>query len=216
MNKTTEAIQVSLPETVDVLKWNGYAIQAKELIKDIVVNSDDTEAGAIDVAKQIKMFSAKVEAARKDHVSPFNEFVKRINSAFKPIIEDLANCEQQIKDKLLVWIRHKEQLRIEEERKRQVEFEKQVEEKKFEEGVFGSSDKVVAPPLPIIAANGPARGDLGTASTKTIWRWELVDIKKVSIDLLMINDKLVNEKVRSGIREISGIRIYEDKTIAIR
>ncbi len=48
------------------------------------------------------------------------------------------------------------------------------------------------------------------------WGWEVVDIAKVERRYLKVDEKMVNEEVKKGIRKIKGIEVKKVKGIQVR
>ena len=53
-------------------------------------------------------------------------------------------------------------------------------------------------------------------SVRMIWDFEVVDLSKVSVEYLMINEKAVREAIRNGAREIEGVKIFQKPVVAIK
>lgn len=52
-----------------------------------------------------------------------------------------------------------------------------------------------------------------TKGTAAPWKWELLDASLVPVNLKEVSDKLVNAAVKGGLRDIPGIRIYQEDRI---
>ena len=67
------------------------------------------------------------------------------------------------------------------------------------------------------------RGDLGSVSTlRTVWDFEVADYAAIPLDLIRPYlaradiDKAIRGAVRSGLRELKGVRIFENSTAVVR
>jgi hypothetical protein len=192
-------------EPVDVLKWNGYAIQAKMVAEGLNITNDTTEIQAVDSLKQIKDFLETAEATRKLRVAPFNDMVNRINDAFRPITHTLREAERLLKSKLLDW----------QERKQQMSKELRDRQRQEYEAARHEGEHVPLPPI-ILPPSATMFGNTGKASRRTVWRWRVVDLSKLPKELILPNEKLINERIRTGQRNIEGLEIYQDTVLAMR
>jgi hypothetical protein len=195
------------PETIDVVKWNGYAIQAKMLSNTIAVDSDSTSIEAIDSLKTINTFLNEVENARKQNLAPFSEMVSRINDTFRPIKASLEDAADLLKLKILKFQEAKEQKRL--------EFEQQQIDR-YERELANANGAPVAIPTLTLPAENTTAGNIGAVTQRSVWKWEVEDLSLVPREYLKVDEKLLNEKIRSGVRKIPGIRVFQEKTLAVR
>jgi hypothetical protein len=160
-------------EPVDVIKFNGYAIEAKQLAASFVISNQEDEIIAVDKVKRIKMFAKEVELIRVEKKDPFLEMCNRIDAAFKPIIVGLKEAEDTIKSKINNYLKEIEKKRQEEEAQKQKEFDeaqlKALELRAFEGKEFDEkTGEIFMPVVPeIILEKTQAHGNYGTASQKS-------------------------------------------------
>ena len=70
-----------------------------------------------------------------------------------------------------------------------------------------------------VAPSTPAatvRSSIGTATVRKVWTFELTDQQLVPRAYLSVNEPAIREAVRAGVREIPGVRIYQDEQLAGR
>lgn len=206
--------------SIDLTKWNGFAIQAERTAQAIQITCDEENVMATDALSEIKTFQKEVEAFRKSEVDPFNKLVKRINDIVRPIGESLDNAEKTIKDKARFYALEKERVRQEEERKRQAEYQAKLEEERKKAIAEKREQVIVTPPPTIMAAPPTTRGEIGASTIKKFWNYELLDIDvlyKTRPDLVKIEEKrreiLVAIKINQN---ISGLRVFEDIDVSAR
>jgi hypothetical protein len=61
---------------------------------------------------------------------------------------------------------------------------------------------------------GVVRTEAGSSHQRKVWSFEVVDVNQVPRDYLAVNEQSIRDAVKMGIREIPGIRIFEEvKTI---
>jgi NADH dehydrogenase/NADH:ubiquinone oxidoreductase subunit G len=71
------------------------------------------------------------------------------------------------------------------------------------------------PPAPAVAK--PTRGDFGgVASTKKVWAFEVVGFEQVPNAFKLLDEKAVREAIRTGVREIPGLRIFQETQLQVR
>lgn len=210
---------LSLFDDAAVVQAGQFAAQCREIEEEANSLLVD-EAGSIranEILGQVATVKKEAEKIRTSLVKPLNDRVKEINSAFKSALAPLNNADKTLRGKLLDLHREQERRRREEEERVRKLLE---EEQKKREAEAKEKNKPVPPPPPIVVEAPPPivsiKTDSGTTSIRKVWDWELVDINEVPREWLILNDKAVNAAVRTGIRNIPGIRIFEREQIAVR
>lgn len=165
----------------------------------VVIWDEESANHAADVAKLISEAIKITEDERKKIVKPINDSVKIINSRFKKLSDPLDNALATVKSKLLKFRQEQDRIRAAQaEAARRAAIES-------------------APPVVVEAPVAPqTKGQFGSASTRKRWVFKLVDISKVSPDLLEVNAPKVNRLIAEGARELAGLEIYEEESISIR
>ena len=213
---TTE-LEARVPEMNELVKWQGYSIEAERMAQSLAITCDEEDQMAVGSLSQIKQFQKETENARKAHVDPFNTLVKRVNGMFKPIAESLERAENVIKEKMKFYRIEKEKVRQREEAKQLEEYRAKIaaEVKKPE-----AEQRIVAPPPVILPAATTTRGGEGSASAKEFWNYEVMDIAALYAarpDLVTLEGKRrdILAAVKTN-QTIPGLRIYKDMEIAAR
>ena len=202
------------PETIDMTTWNALSIKAERIAGAIEVDSDAEEQMAIDSLADIKRFMKQVEEARKGQVDPFNKLVKRVNDIFRPIGDGLTKSESIIKDKVKQWRIKKEEIKQVEERKRQAEYAAKIAEEQAKTKLEKREAEIVLPPPSIIQTQ--TRGSSSTASNRKVWKYEILDETKIPREYLIIDESKIKAMIKAGVREIAGVKIFEDFEISVR
>ena len=211
-------------------------------VMELKVSDKKTSEQVMDAAKQIKKWQKSVETLRKELVKPLNDEVKLINDYAKKISDPLLKAEQHVKPELLKWERVLEKKRQEELKKLEAEkkakeeaLKKEAEQKaKENEGDFASmfmrpeekkreeiSSDVEAQRKAFQAQKEfeDRRKEVEAqkvSGTRTIWKFELEDISCVPAEFLLLNEVAVRDHIRKGNFELPGVRIFQEKTLAIR
>jgi len=100
-----------------------------------------------------------------------------------------------------------------------VSYEKSQEEaRKAEESRLLKAAAILDIPLEEVyvpKAVAPKEGEAALA-TKTVYQYQVLDLKKVPLRYLQINDEAVKADIKLGYREIEGLEIYSEKVQYMR
>ena len=149
---------------------------------------------------------------------PLDESKKRIMALFSPFIDQFEKATKIIKDKVRDYYFEQE------EKARQAEKERLLAEAKREEEIKKAQEEdrePVVEEIPVIpevkVPEKTVKGVAGGSMTvKKIWKFEVVDEKLIPNEYRIVSEQLINEAIRNGAREISGVKIYEDKVVSVR
>ena len=149
---------------------------------------------------------------------PLDESKKRIMALFSPFIDQFEKATTIIKDKVRDYYfeqeekaRKAEKERLLAEAKREEEIQKAQEEDR--EPVVEEIPVIPEVKVPEKTVKGVAGGSM---TVKKIWKFEVVDEKLIPNEYRIVSEQLINEAIRNGAREISGVKIYEDKVVSVR
>jgi hypothetical protein len=210
-----------------------------EPVKEIKVVDQESSKTALETAKQVKVFIKRVEDARTSMVKPMNDRVKQINDYAKQISEPLLAAEKHIKSLLVKWEmelekqRQAELRRLEEERKK-AEAEAQAKMREQQEeaetlAMFGDSkeakraeivaqtmgEREIAQIQKQTSASIKQVEQMKVAGTKRRWVFEIEDESLVPAGFKMVDEKKIRQAVADGVREIPGVRIFQETSVAI-
>jgi len=149
---------------------------------------------------------------------PLDESKKRIMALFSPFIDQFEKATTIIKNKVRDYYFEQE------EKARQAEKERLLAEAKREEEIQKAQEEdrePVVEEIPVIpevkVPEKTVKGVAGGSMTvKKIWKFTIVDPKLIPEEYWIIDEGLIREAVRNGAREISGVKIYEDKVVSVR
>ena len=149
---------------------------------------------------------------------PLDESKKRIMALFSPFIDQFEKATKIIKDKVRDYYfeqeekaRKAEKERLLAEAKREEEIQKAQEEDR--EPVVEEIPVIPEVKVPEKTVKGVAGGSM---TVKKIWKFTIVDEKLIPNEYRIVSEQLINEAIRNGAREISGVKIYEDKVVSVR
>lgn len=202
-NTQVEQALVPLRQGLDVL-W--------QTARNLQVTNDEEMTEAADVVKAIKKRGDEIENARTALVKPLNDHVKFINNQFKGETERLGKIEVFVKALIGDYRKKQEEMRL----------AKEAELRKLAADVANTSGddefkNMVADGIQI-SQEKTFRSESGGAAVtfSTVWDFELVDFAKVPDQYKELVNSKVTAAIRSGIREIPGIRIYQREQTRIR
>jgi len=180
---------------------------------EIVDQASNLEAVAM-ASQAVKLFKA-IEHARKEIVKEPNEFIRGVNAFAKVYTAKLKAIESELKAKINSYSVKQEMIRREAERKAQDEARK-LQAKIDAEAKKKNIKPVVVPPPVLPVKSEPTRTAEGSASTRKVWAWEVEDHSLIPFKWMVLDEKKVNQAVRLGMRNIPGIRIYQETKTVLR
>lgn len=200
-------------------KFANVHKQLQEMVKQaeaVEIKDEATIKDAVAKAGQAKKLSKKIEDERKNLLLEPAAFTKSLNAFCRTFTDKLAEIETGLKRKIGLYQAKAELERRAAEKKAQeaaaklqAELDKEADEKGVERV------EVVAPVVP--KHDKVARSDTGSsASIRRVMKAEIVDESLVPRDYCEPSMKLINEAVKMGIREIAGVRIFEDVQTVLR
>lgn len=164
-----------------------------------IESSSDVENVSV-FLKKVSDAIKNVEAKRLEFTKPLNQSLKAINSTFKELKRPLEEAKGVLSTKILDW-RAIESKRVEKEEARR----RKIQEAHKKQGHEVKAPVVMAKPEKTI----------GNTQVRKVWRSKVVDFSKVPDEYKAIDQVKVNQAVRSGEREISGIEIYQEETMVV-
>ncbi len=210
------------------------SVKIVEQAQTLVVTNDAQAVVATEVLGTLKGMSKQVEETRQFFVGGLNEQVRKFNASFKKLSEPLAEADKIVRNKILAYRqeqerkRQAEQARIDKEaREEQERLDKQAAEeqakldKKAEkEGTapWDIPQVEVQTVTPITIAKAPTviNSMAGMASVKKVWKFYIKDESLIPRKYLMVNETLIRDQIRLGVREIAGVEIKQEESLAIR
>ena len=217
---------------VEMLTIQATAFQTKA--EAMVIESDEHVAGATNLLGFIAQSKKQFDERRTGIVKPLNDQVAEVNKAFKTITAPLDAATATLKDKVLTYRREQEKrrqeelARIERERKAAEELQSKLEEEHRAQRIEAllttgelPFQEEVAPTLPVAPVELPpeistnVKASLGSSTFKKVWTFEVIDPKQIPYCYLILDEKAIRSSIRQGVREIPGIRIYQDEQLSV-
>ena len=187
----------------------------------LIVQDEVTFAGAADFLSKVKVRIKRLDAMKEDLTRPFADALKEARNKFKMMSEPYEQMEASLKSKMNAYIQLKEaqaqkeayeaKLKADEENNKRILEQKEAEAKgePVKEVEMVEAAQVEAPKTQV-------RTESGMAYVQKRWKARITDEKIVPREFLGVDQVKVNDAIKSGVREIPGIEIFEESTVAVR
>lgn len=183
------------------------ALQVKKTIRDmlafteqLVVNTETAYKKITSLYAQAREWKKCLESKRKELVDPFRKQMAAINDKAKELTDPLDQVISLANAKVNGYQAFLQDLKRQEE-----------ENLRSAAALFDAEDEVYIAPLEKVL-----RGDGAVTVTKTEKRFKVLDLTKVPLKYLMVNEKAVEQDLKLGINEIPGLEIWEETTTQLR
>lgn len=129
-----------------------------------------------------------VEDQRIAFTKPLNESLRSINSFFKRFSDPIAQADRDLRVKL-------------------ANHRKALEAKRVEEQIAAvENDEPEVPEL---------RKKIGGVVVKKVWTFKILNKDEVPQQYLVVDEVAVRAAIRSGVREIPGVNIYQEDQVSL-
>jgi hypothetical protein len=170
--------------------------------RGMVVRDKDSLTAAVDFLGKIAIAKKEVDSRRRFFVDPLNQQVKNINDLFRNYSNPLGEADRIVRNKVLVY-QAEEAKRVAEE-----------QQKAFEETSKHATEEFV--PINIVEEPGKmVRAGAGSATTRQVWTFKIVDPSLVPDEYKMIDEKKIAAVVKAGVRSIPGVEIYPTSSLVV-
>lgn len=195
------------------IDYESLAAHLKEIVDDntpfgSLVTADDA-AGWSRRASAVKAALKVAEDFRKKEKAPITQAGKDVEAFFAKLVEGA----EKLAAVLVADINAYQRAQLAEQRRKQAEAEAAA---RREAAAF--DEPTPAPAAPVAAKDAGRVASLGTvkASASIKWKGEVTDPTLLPRQYLMPNQAAIDAAVAGGVREIPGVRIFEDIRTAIR
>ena len=196
--EASEAV-IALTREIDQLR--RYAIGR------VILSDDDLIPATNDLAL-IANLKKSLKAEHDKYAKPIKGHLDDINSFFKRFTDLLKEADDTNREKVDAY--------REDQRRRAAEAE-EINRKKLElarqEAAFNGTGEISVDLTPVEAPAPVQKISTmsGTFSTAKVWKWDLVDMSQVPEEYKIIDAAKTTKVVKAGLRNIPGIRIYQDE-----
>jgi len=195
LNNEVELQKIESQISPVIEKAQGYVV---ENIKDV--------DSASSFLKEIKDMEKIVEDKRLTFTKPLNESLKNINDTFKKMREPLEQARDLLTKKILTWKRTEaERVAAEQAAWRKIQ-EAEAELRRLQ-----NKPEIIEEPITI----APVVNKIGNMQTVKRWTYAVVDLTQVPDCYKMLDAVALREAIRTGVREIPGVKIYQEESLSI-
>ncbi len=179
-------------------------------VQQLVVEDESSEQKASELLGVLVAKKKRVEAERVHMKSPVLEQGKRIDAFFNQFKDKIILIEKGLRRKLSDY--KMEQLR----ESREAEAERLKIARQEVKDAEEENREVKNIQLPTVPDKPKAIvTSAGKIANKTVWKFEIIEEKKVPKKYMSVDEKKLREAVKKGEREIAGLRIYEDISLMV-
>lgn len=202
----TTPITKETPKELEIKAASSDIITQSTALK--ITNQEDAELAA-DFLGTLKDGYNDAETERKAIVKPFNDGVKAINARFKKITGPISDAMATVKAEVLRFDNEQQKLRDEAALKVAAELEEQGNDVSAD--ITLKTAQVPAPTTQSVSGNS-------TQIRKT-WDFEVEDIKAFANahpEMVEVKATAVRALIRSGTRDLAGLKIIQKKSVTAR
>ena len=178
------------------------ASEVELFVAKIKAERIDTQAKLTEINSTLvecKNRAKQIEVLEKTVTGPINESLRAAKAVFAPARTAYATLEQALKSKVAEG-------HAELERQQREQLSVVVEMAKS-----GQTEQATA--VLAVIPDGPEHKG---SSVRKVWKFEIVDETVVPVEYLTVDERKIRAAVTLGAREIPGVRIYEDVSVAVR
>lgn len=182
-------------------------INTEVLQREITITNQDEFLQAGDVLKLCKDKIKEVDEERKSYTAPLDEAKKRLMAKAKAITEPIEAYIDKINKAMSDW--HITQDKIRKEEEERIEKEKDDYYKKCQEDGTMPKDIDLMTKQPEAIETKTTRGNIATTSMVETWDFEIINAEEVERQYCSPDERLIRQAIKSGVREIKGIKITQ-------
>lgn len=219
-------------EFEEELEREGITARVQELLESAArvpaSIENDAIAGKVgDLCKLARDVEKRINDARERHNRPLLNAQRSLKGKADGVFAPLGTAIAAVRQRLNAYMAEQARKADEERRRREDEARRIRDEQAAQAREAEEAGRPAPEPLvqvePVKVAEPIARGDLGArVGTRTVWVSEVEDYKKAfaavadNANVREAIDKAIASLVRSGTRQVKGVRIYEQTVANVR
>ncbi|MDI6854020.1 MAG: hypothetical protein QME75_10525 [Deltaproteobacteria bacterium] len=225
-----DIVEPDLPEAAefDTQRALAHVLRFEQEIKLLVARSktltviqnDEARDLAAEWGAQAKKLYKRLEELRHHYVDPHNKYLREVNNFFKKFTDPLQAIEKSM-GRLLAAYR-----KLQENERRRKAAEQEAEARRLQEQLEAEAQAAAAEgkpyePVTVVAplvteVPKVTRTAEGSAQQRKRWVGRIVNPELVPREYCEPSQKLINQAVRAGVREIPGCVIEEEYETGFR
>lgn len=192
--------------------------------KAIVILNEEQDQQAESAALRVREMKRDIEEKHKLLVGPYKEITKAIDARKKSLVDPLEGLLDILRRERGMWAVQKAEKAALERRKIEAERQAELDKKNREEAAARALGIQDAAPVLEYAARDQQleRQDRQveragqTKGLRMTWKAEIVTAAEVPRQFLVPDEAAIRRAVTGGVREIPGVRIWEEASVSIR
>ena len=215
MATTAENMELETIEQDErVQELSQGTLELIERAQGIEIIDDETDLEAAEFLAQVKTARKRVDELRHWFTNPLETQKKAIIARFRATDAPLEQAQKIVGGKHISFVsEQRERARREQERLRRL-----AEAKQARQAARAEEKGLEAPPvqIPMPTIQAPPKTvhtAFGSVSTRTVWKHEVVDMAALPDEYKIADEVKLGKVVRAGVREIAGVRIYEEMVV---
>jgi len=229
IKEETAVLESIAPQIIDPLDpapvvalFDMYHGQIDEMViasSNVSVVDEESNRIASEMTLQVKSLVNVLEKERKRIKEPYLNVTSLLDSKVKSLRDRLDKIQAEINKKIRAYL-------LEEQLKAQAAAQAaEAERKKEQARLDKEAEQTGLPPLQVVIPepmqNTAVISPAGKVALKTKLEWEVTDFKKLPEELFAVRaDDIkkaiapwINVQIKAGVREISGVRMFETTDI---
>lgn len=215
MATTAEVLDVSTIERDErAQELSTISVKLLERAKGLEIIDEDSDLEAAEFLSQVKTARKRWDELRHWFTDPLEAQKKAILAKFKVDDAPLEQAQKIVGGKHITWVRQQQEAaRKEQERLRKLAEARQerAERKAEEQGV--EPPPVIIPMPTVQAPPKTLHTSAGKVTIRSDWKHQVVDFAALPEEYKVPDEVKIGKVVRAGVREIPGVRIYEETVV---
>lgn len=192
-------------QTKELATLKTQVTKLEDQVNTLSVTSPDEYKSAIDIVSKLKETGSTIKNKKESITKPLNEALKNARDLFRPIEDQFKQAEMIIKGKMLDYKRKVD----EEARKKEEQIAKRVEKGTLKlETAERKIDEVQR-------IDQTTKSDIGEVQVRKVKKVRITDETKIPREYLVPDMVKIRREALGG-KEITGVEVYEDETMAVR
>lgn len=170
---------------------------------------------AAEVLAEVEWVIRHAETVRLDLAKPYRDYSEELAREFGEAVSPLTGISERLQEEVTAF-RIKQQKDIDAERARQQKLADRRQERENKKAERLGRDPIQHKPPEI--PDAPTTIELssgGSVQSKTVWKYEIEEEEKLPREFLQPDRGAINKAVKSGTREIPGVKIFPDGSTAL-
>lgn len=215
--KTLEQKDITVVEK----EFSTEVLTYRDQAEAFVINSDEDYEKAGDLAGTINEKKKSIDAMRKFFVQPLNVQVDNINAMFMPKVKEADSIVNLLKGKMSVYFTKKEEARLKEEKRLQA-----IRDKADADRAEQGKEAIATPVREVAPVAKTITSSVAQSQIRKSWTHEIISMSELPEDIKKaifaeaykkgLVTMVVQKFVDAGMREISGVKVFEQATVALK